>query len=132
MPIIADDAAGNPATVADVEDRWRPLSEQETTNAAAFLVDAWGLLTDRLPTLEANIAAGSVSQQNVIRVVCAMVLRVLKNPDGYDSESVDDWTGRRAALVASGLLQVTPEELADLTPGRTNRSSLRLVVYGDA
>lgn len=132
MPIIVDDAAGNPATVADVEDRWRPLSEQETTNATAFLVDAWGLLTDRLPTLETNIAAGAVSQQNVIRVVCAMVLRVLKNPDGYDSESVDDWTGRRAALVASGLLQVTPEELADLTPGRTNRSSLRLVVYGDA
>lgn len=122
----------NPATITDIEDRWRPLNAQETTNATAFLGDAWGLLADRLPQLEANLAAGAVSQQNAIRVVCAMVLRVLKNPDGYDSESVDDWTGRRNALVATGLLAATPAELADLTPGRKNPSSVRMVAYGDA
>jgi hypothetical protein len=121
----------NPVSTTDIEARWRPLSTQETTNASAFLDDAWAYLTDRLPLLEANLAANTVSEDNVIRVVCAMVLRILKNPNGYDSETVDDYTYRRNSLTASGLLVATSDELADLTPGRKRRSSVRLVVYGD-
>lgn len=78
------------------------------------------------------MALGTVVTANVIRVVVAMVLRVLKNPDGYDTEAIDDWSGRRNALVADGLLRVTSEELADVTPGRRGRRSLRMVAYGDA
>lgn len=124
----------NPATVDDLVARWRPLSDQETTNAEAFLDDAWSLLTSRRPALEADLTAGTVASGNAVRVVCAMVLRVLKNPDGYRSESVDDWTGQRDQLVASGILHVTSEELADLAPTSTTatRSSIRLTVYGDA
>jgi hypothetical protein len=122
----------NPATVTDLEARWRPLSDLETTNAQAYLDDAWALLTSRRPALDGDVTAGTVSTTNAVRVVCAMVLRVLKNPDGYSSESVDDWTGRRDELVASGVLHVTPDELADLTPASTATRSVRLVVYGDA
>lgn len=122
----------NPATVADIEDRWRPLTEQETTNAVAFLGDAWAELLSRRPNLEADVTAGTVAEANVIRVVSAMVLRILKNPGGYDQESIDDWTGRRNALVADGVLRVTPDELAAVSPGRATRRSVRLVVYGDA
>jgi hypothetical protein len=122
----------NPATIADIEARWRPLSDQETTNANAFLGDAWALLLSRRPNLEDDIAAGTVTSANVIRVVCAMVLRILKNPDAWDQETIDDWSGRRNALTADGILRVTPDELADITPGRATRKSVRLVVYGDA
>lgn len=121
----------NPTTVADIEARWRPLTAQETTNATAFLGDAWALLLTRRPTLEADMTALTVKTENVRRVVAAMVLRILKNPDGYDSESLDDWTGRRNALMASGVLHVTPDELADMSPGRKRRSSVRLVAHGD-
>ena len=121
----------NPTTTADIEARWRTLTTQETTNATAFLADAWALLLSRRPTLDADMTAGTVTSANVIRVVSAMVLRLLKNPDGYESESLDDWTGRRAALIASGVLHVTSDELADITPGRRTRKSVRLVVYGD-
>ena len=122
----------NPASLTDVEARWRTLSDQESINASAFLDDAWAYLIDRLPLLEANMTAGTVSSANVVRVVCAMVLRLLKNPNGYDSESIDDYTYRRNAIMAPGLLMATPDELADITPGRKRRSSVRLVIYGDA
>lgn len=122
----------NPATTADIEARWRPLTDQETTNANAFLDDAWAELLSRRPGLEADIAADTVSEANVIRVVSAMVTRVLKNPGGYDSESIDDWSGRRNQLVADGVLRVTSEELALVSPGRVTRRSVRLVKDGDA
>lgn len=122
----------NPASIADIEARWRPLSAQETTNAEAFLTDAWAYLLARRPDLEATITAGTVSEDNVIRVVSTMVLRVLKNPDGWEDEAVDDWRGKRAAAVASGELYATTAELADITPGRASRKSVRLVVYGES
>lgn len=122
----------NPASIADIEARWRPLSTQEATNAAAFLDDAWAYLTSRRTTLEADLTAGTVATANAIRVVCAMVLRVLKNPDGWAEESVDDWRGKRAEVLANGELFATPSEIADVTPGRATRKSVRLVVYGES
>lgn len=122
----------NPATVADLEARWRPLTTQETTNAEALLDDAWAILLMRRPNLEADIAAETVSEANVIRVVCAMVLRVLRNPDGKLEEAIDDYRYRRDSSLSGGLLYVSSDELADITPGRGRRKSVRLVIYGDA
>lgn len=121
----------NPASVADIEARWRPLSDQETTNAEAFLEDAWDLLLTRRPNLESDLMDGTVRERNAIRVVCTMVLRVLKNMDGWAEESVDDWRGKRHELVASGELFVSNSDLADVTPGRATRRSVRLVTHGD-
>lgn len=122
----------NPATTADIEARWRPLTAPETTNAEAFLADAWALLTARRPTLEADITAGTVTVGNAVRVVTAMVLRILRNPDGVLQESIEDYSFRRDALVSTGRLHVTDEELAVLTPGGHRRNaSVRLVVHGD-
>ena len=124
--------ATNPATVSDLEDRWRLLSAQETTNATALLDDAWAMLTSRRPNLPTDLDSGAVNTANARRVVCAMVLRVLKNPSGYLEETIDDWTGRRDSVVSSGLLHVTPDELADVTPGRRGPRSVRMVANGDA
>lgn len=122
----------NPATVADIEARWRPLSAQETINATAFLGDAWALLLSRRPNLEDDLTAQTISEENVIRVVCAMVLRVMRNPEGLVEFALDDYRARRDALVSAGLLLVTADELADITPGRARRNSVRLTIYGDA
>lgn len=123
----------NPATTADIEDRWRPLVGQEVVNAQTFLDDAWALLLTRRPSLEADVTAGTVSVDNVIRVISAMVLRVLRNPDGKRSESIDDYSWTRDQAVSAGLLYVLADELGDLTPGGpSTRRSVRLVAYGDA
>lgn len=120
----------NPATTSDVEARWRPLSERETTNAQAYLDDAWDMLTSRRRTLEADIAAGTVREATVIRVLAEMVRRILTNPDGKQSESIDDYKYTRNELHSSGLLSVSPDELGDITPGRRVRRSVLLVKDG--
>ncbi len=122
-----------PVTLTDLEARWRPLTPQQALNASAYLDDAWWMLTGRRPTLEADMAAGTVATGNVVRVVTAMVLRILRNPDGKLEESIDDYRYRRDALVSSGRLHVTAEELADITVSghRQQVRSIRLAVPGD-
>lgn len=129
-----------PVTVEDIEARWRPLSDQESVNAQAFIADAWEELLIRRPELEANMTAGTVREGNVCRILAWAVRRVLINPEGWVQETLDDWTGRRSDLVAQGTLYFTDEELAVVTPppetgpgvvvGR--RHSVRLVRDGDA
>ena len=121
----------NPATVSDVEDRWRSLTAAETSVAETLLDDAWEELLSRRPNLEANLTDGDVRERNVVRVLAWMVRRVLMNPEAWQDEAIDDWRGRRHDLVSAGVLTVTTEELRSISPNRTTRRSVRLVAYGD-
>lgn len=120
------------ATVADVEDRWRPLSDTEATVAGTWLADASDLLRARVPTVDARIADASLSLAFVAAVVARAVLRVLRNPDGKISESIDDYTYRRADAVADGSLYIAAEDLALLRPAAAvaRSSSVRLLARG--
>lgn len=112
----------NPATTADVAARWRPLSPDEVATAQARLDDAWELVLHRVPSVEERLADGSLRSGLVIQVLCEMVLRVLRNPEGLRSEttSVDDYshTRTRDTGLASGALSISDEEVALLMPAR--------------
>lgn len=111
----------NPASLDDIESRWRPLSTQEATNAQVRLDDAWRMLKRILPTIEADVAADAELEAESVRVLCDAVLRVLKNPDGHKSgtRTIEDasrsWT--LADSRASGELYFTDAEIAALTGG---------------
>lgn len=107
----------NPATVADLGTRWRPLSAQETINGQTFLDDAWMILRRRVPTIEALIVATPTLAPEVVRILATAVLRVMKNPDGKRQESIDDYSWTRDESVSSGLLYFTDDELDGLVPG---------------
>lgn len=111
----------NPAATTDVAARWRPLSTEEDKVALTLLRDAWVKLkrhaTRRGVDVEAAILADVDLKNDVIRVLATAVLRVLKNPDGFKQESLDDWSGTRNGDVASGTLEFTDDELDDLFPG---------------
>lgn len=113
----------NPATTADVVARWRPLSAQETINATTFLDDAWGMLKRRMTRLgvdiETAIAADADLAAEVVRILATAVLRVMKNPDGKRSESIDDYMWHRDQSIAAGLLYFTDDELEELSPEST-------------
>jgi hypothetical protein len=111
----------NPATTADLESRWRPLVGQEVTNGQTFLDDAWGMLKRRIPTIETLIADDVDLEAEVVRVLATAVLRVMKNPDGKRSESIDDYRWERDEALAAGVLYFTDDELADLLPGSGER-----------
>lgn len=122
----------NPAIVEDVEARFRPLTAQESILAETFLDDAWWMVVARRPNIEADIDAGTVLVENVVRILATMVRRVLLNPEGLLEESIDDYRKRRDAIVSSGVLRIEPDELFDLTPGGNTRAhSVRLVAYGE-
>lgn len=111
----------NPAKVADIVSRWRPLSAQETTNATALLEDAWVMLARRLTQhgvdIDAEIADDANLSRDVVRVLSSAVIRVLKNPDGKRQESIDDYSWTRDNAVSAGVLYFTDAELNDLAPG---------------
>lgn len=111
----------NPATTADLESRWRPLTAQETTNGTTFLADAWGMLKRHFARLDvdldAEIAADVDLEAEVVRVIATAVLRVMKNPDGKRQEAIDDYSWLRDQAVSAGLLYFTDDELEDLFPG---------------
>lgn len=122
----------NPVQVADIAARWRPLSPEQTSVAEVLLADAYALLVARSPRLPQRLEAGTLSPDLVVAVVSAMVLRVMRNPDGKVSETIDDYTYRRADAVSAGALYVAADELALLAPALTRRSSsVPLSAYGD-
>lgn len=106
----------NPATITDIEARWRPLTDAETTTASFLLGDAWEIVTSRVPTVDARLADASLSEGLVVQVVSAMVIRVLRNPEGKRSEQIDDYAYTRDASVAGGGLYLSEEEERLLLP----------------
>ena len=105
-----------PAKVTDLEARWRPLSDAEKTVASALLEDAWNMLQNRVPALVDQMSELVVVGE-VKRVICAAVLRVMRNPDGKRQESLDDHAWTLDNAVAAGFLYFTDDELAAFTPG---------------
>ena len=104
--------ATNPVTVSDLEARWRPLSDQETTNAQALLDDAWAQLITVADNVPADLDSGAMDSGLVRSVIRAAVLRVLRNPDGNRTESFQDYSEGRDPAVSTGQLYFTDTELA--------------------
>lgn len=105
----------NPTVVSDLEDRFRALTADERRVATALLGDAWEEVLARVPTLEQRIADGQVTDGLVRRVITAMVVRVLRNPEALRRWGVDDGTFERDAALSSGLLYLSAEEQALLS-----------------
>lgn len=122
----------NLVTVTDLQARWRPLTTAEQDVAGVLLDDAWAVLLTAVPDLQARLDSGALSPALVKSVVAGMVLRVLRNPDGLLTETVDDYTYRRDSATSTGALYVADTELGLLAPAMARSSSVRLVVAGDA
>ena len=64
----------------------------------------------------------SVPAEALVLVLCAAVLRVLKNPDGKQREQLEDYSYQMADGAASGTLYLTDEELLVLRPSSPSPS----------
>lgn len=123
----------NPVILDDLVARFRPLADTEEGVAQALLDDAWAILLTVIPDLEARITAGSTSEALVVSVMSAMVLRVLRNPNGVRSWSVDDYSETRDNSLSAGSLYVSPDEVR-LLNGRASsarRGAFSIVPYVD-
>jgi hypothetical protein len=103
------------ATPEDVADRLgRDLDEQESRIVEARLGDAELKLRNRIPDLDSRVAASADYEATVIMVEAEMILRLVKNPDGFAEETDGNYSYRLSSQVASGRLEVLDEEWAEL------------------
>lgn len=124
----------NPATAADVEDRWLfDAAVPDALKLQTWLDAAWRELLRRDRTIDTRLTAATLDPDDVTDVVVAMTLRVLGNPEGKKQEAIDDYSWTRDAAVSAGALYVTDAELASLAATLTTgtRHSVRLIAYGE-
>lgn len=100
------------ATVVDVAELYGPLTSAEDTTATRLLNFASALVRRQVPDLDARIAAGTIEPIVVSTVVAQMVIRVLRNPEGYKSENSADYGYELDASRAAGQVYIAPDELA--------------------
>ena len=114
----------NPATSNDLVARsLRTLTTQELQVGATLLDDAWNVIVSRIPTVDTRATPDSEFASLVKQVECAMVLRVLNNPNGYLSENIDDYEYRRDQAVSTGALYLSDAEYGLLTAGDVSSDS---------
>lgn len=120
---------GEFADVAAVELAWNQSVPDGSEAHVDYLIDkAERLVRSKVSNLSARLLAGSISEADVRDVVCDMVLRVLRNPDGYRYEAAGDYSYQRDLTVAGGTLVISQSELARL---RGNLGQVTSVPVGD-
>lgn len=107
-------------TLARVEALWQPVPSTLTAKVTALLGMASRLVRHAYPDIDARIADGSIDSDLVADVATQMIVRVLANPEGLKSVTVDDIRAERDTSVWSGHLVITDAELALLAPVATS------------
>jgi hypothetical protein len=143
--------ATNPATTTDLIARsLRTLTAQEISVGEVLLEDAWNILLATVPSVGTRldvVPLDTIFEALVVQVQCAMVLRVLTNPDGKLEEHGDDYSYRIDSARSTGALYLSLAELdllgigddtggdaftikpAGLTPGTPNELTYQAEWY---
>ena len=118
--------AENPATSADLQARsFRTLTPDELAVGATLLGDAWSIVVSARPSVAERLdklPPDLMFKSLVVQTLCAMVLRVLSNPEGKLEERQDDYQYRLDSAVSSGALYLSDAELARLSEGDDDSS----------
>lgn len=94
-----------------------------------LIAKAAGRLDAKVPSLRRRVEAEAVALDVVQGVIEDMVLRVLRNPKARRSIGVDDFQETIDNSTSTGLLYVSPDELALLAP-RSKRGGFGSVRLG--
>lgn len=92
----------------------RELTEEETQLVSTRLADAERLILRKIPDLADRIANGDIDVEDVKQVEADAVLRLVRNPEGYLSETDGTYGYTFNRDLASGRLEILPEEWAIL------------------
>ncbi|MER5608343.1 hypothetical protein AB0F93_00105 [Micromonospora tulbaghiae] len=104
------------AAIGDVAVPFGVLTAAQEALAGHLLRAASALLRQRVPSIDADVAAGRVDQEVVALTVAQMVLRVMRNPQGLRGETTGPFSRTYDTTAAAGLLVVTDYDLAAVTP----------------
>ena len=117
-------------TVQDVEAEWnQQVPDGSLVHVQRLIEKAERLLVRRIPDLADRIDDDRLTEADVVDVVCSMVLRVLRNPTGFRSESAGDYSYSADAASASGRIQLLPSERRLLVGGTGGAFTIRPYVW---
>lgn len=119
------------ATLTDVTDRWgKSATGKMATLINVRLGDVERMILRRFKAaglvLADEISSTRLDVEDVKQVEAEAVLRLVRNPEGFASETDGDYTYEVIQALASGVLEITPEEWEIL--GITNQTGMFLIV----
>ncbi|ASJ79532.1 head-to-tail adaptor [Mycobacterium phage Kalnoky] len=98
------------ATASDVTARWaRQPTDEETALINVRLADVERMIKRRIPDLATRVT-DSDYLEDLKQVEADAVLRLVRNPEGYLSETDGNYTYMLRSDLASGKLEIFPEE----------------------
>ncbi|AER26398.1 head-tail adaptor Ad1 [Mycobacterium phage Astro] len=113
------------ATVADVTDFWaRSPSPEEETLIQRRLEQAERLLKKSIPDFDEKCSADPVFKADVVDIEAEAVLRLVRNHEGYLSETDGNYTYMLQATDPNRKLEILTEEWEMLGVRRTRMSIL--------
>jgi hypothetical protein len=125
------------ASLDDVTDLFGPLSQDQQLTTVRLLEFAGAIVRQQVPRVDARLLDGTMEPDALAAVVTAMVVRVLRNPDGrrQGSRSIDDFSESWTidAALSTGALYMSDAERSSLLPvgvARTVRS-VRTLAHGE-
>lgn len=106
-------------TLEDIQAAYEGVIASSSEARVQWLIDyACARLARLRPALEADLASGAVDEVLVRATLTNAILRVLRAPGAFRSESAGEYSYTLNSSVASGLLSFTAEELADCSPAQ--------------
>jgi hypothetical protein len=112
----------------DVISRFRALEPDEDATVDTMIADAQDILEDAAEAAGIEAPTTDRGERTYTRIVAAIVIRVLRNPDGYLTETIDGYTYRRDSAISAGALYVSPDEINQLRPTvRPRRGAFTIV-----
>lgn len=112
----------------DIVSRFRALDSGEEAVIETMIEDAEDIVQDAAAAAGIDAPATERGERAYKRIVAAVVIRVLRNPEGYLTETLDDYTYRRDSAVSAGVLYVSDAEVEQLRPtARRRRGAFTIV-----
>lgn len=107
----------NPAIPQDLANRGYAIASDPVVEQTR-LDEVWRALSAEVPGLRARIDAGTLSNDLVVDIICSATLRVLRNPEGRESNelAIDDYREGWKLANSTEDIYFTAAELRRLTP----------------
>lgn len=113
------------ATAEDVTTLWAKEPEPEVIALIGRrLEQVERMILRRVPTLAARVAASPIYRADVIDIEADAVLRLVRNPEGYLSETDGNYTYQLQTDLSSGRLEIRDEEWEILGVNSISRMSV--------
>ncbi|UJD20858.1 head-to-tail adaptor [Mycobacterium phage Zimmer] len=113
------------ATANDVVVLWAKEPEPEVMALIERrLAQVERMIRRRIPDLDVKVAANATFKADLIDIEADVVLRLVRNPEGYMSETDGSYTYQLSADLSTGKLSVNDEEWQILGVNRLSRMSV--------